>query len=68
MTRNEGIFLHESMPSDVGPEEHHDTEQNASHADQADSRQYESNRKRARVLVGVAILQLPIWGRLSSMF
>ena len=65
MTRNEGISLRESLPSDVGEQELHNTEQDASNLDQADSRRWESNRKRACVLVGSAILQLPIWGRLN---
>lgn len=64
MTRNEGISLRESLPSDIGGQERHDTEQDASNLDQADPRQWESNMKRACVLVGSAILQLPIWGML----
>lgn len=63
--RNEGISLREPLPPDVGGQEPQDTEQHAFNLDQADSRQWESNRKRACVLVGSAILQLPIWGRLS---
>ncbi|KAI9838846.1 MAG: hypothetical protein M1819_004053 [Sarea resinae] len=46
----------------VAEQQLHDTEQDASSIDQADSRQWESNRKRACVLVGCSILQLPIWG------
>jgi hypothetical protein len=65
MTRNESISLRESLPSDIGEQEPHNTEQDASNLEQANSRQWESNRKRACVLVGSAILQLPIWGRLS---
>jgi hypothetical protein len=42
----------------------HDLEEEAA-ADQIDSRQWESNRKMACVLMGNAILQLPIWGELS---
>lgn len=62
MVQNEGISLREPLPPDVGEQEPHDTEQNAFNLDQADSRLWESNRKRACVLVGSAILQLPIWG------
>lgn len=65
MTRNEDISLRESLPSGVGEQQPHDIEPEASNLDEADSRQWESHRKRACVLVGSAILQLPIWGRLS---
>jgi hypothetical protein len=34
--------------------------------DQADSRRLESNMKKASVLLGSAILQLPIWGMLIA--
>ncbi|MCJ1479723.1 hypothetical protein MMC13_008409 [Lambiella insularis] len=62
MARNEDISLRDSPRSDVGEPELHDAEQNVSNTDQANSRQWESNRRRACVLVGCAILQLPIWG------
>ncbi|MCJ1269319.1 hypothetical protein MMC22_009210 [Lobaria immixta] len=62
MIRNECISLREPLPPDVGEQEPHGTEQNAFNLDQADSRLWESNRNRASVLVGSAILQLPIWG------
>ena len=65
MTQNEGITLRESVPSDVSEQEPYDTENDAANLDQADSRLWESKRKRFCVLVGSAMLQLPIWGRLS---
>ena len=65
MSLNEDISLRESLPSDVGEQEAHNTLQDASNLDQADSRIWESKTKRACVLVGSAILQLPIWGRLK---
>ncbi|MCJ1225611.1 hypothetical protein MMC12_002260 [Toensbergia leucococca] len=62
MTRNQGISLRESLPSDSGEQEPYDAEQYVFNLDQADSSQRESNRKRACVLVGSGLLQLPIWG------
>ncbi|MCJ1410573.1 hypothetical protein MMC19_004659 [Ptychographa xylographoides] len=62
MASNESIALHDALPSDIGDQEPHDTEQPASNLDPADSRLLETNRKRACVLAGSAILQLPIWG------
>lgn len=61
MARNEDISLRESPPSDVREQEAQDIEQDVSNAD-AESRQWEPKRKRLSVLVGSAILQLPIWG------
>lgn len=61
MPRSETSSLEESRPSDVGEQEPQDIEQDVSNAD-AEPRQWESNRKRVSVLVGSAILQLPIWG------
>jgi len=66
-TNNESIPL-ESMPSDAREQEHnnHDPEQDAS-SDSNDSnvnpRRRKSDRTRHCVLVGSAILQLPIWGK-----
>ena len=65
MTRNEDIPLRETLASDVVEQAPNDLEQEVSNLDQADLRQRESSRKRARVLVGSAIVQLPIWGRLG---
>lgn len=62
MTQNESISLREL---DIGEQEPRIAEQDTSNIDQADSRQWESSRKRACVLMGSAILQLPIWGELS---
>jgi hypothetical protein len=64
MTRNEDIPLRES-PANVGEQESYDTEQDAFNLHQADSGKWESNRRRTCVLLGSAILQLPIWGTLS---
>jgi hypothetical protein len=47
MTQDEGISLHESLPSDVGKQEPRGTDEDASNLNQADSRQRESSRKRA---------------------
>ncbi len=68
MTRNESISFRDSLPSDIGEQEPHGTELDATDLDQADSRPLESNRKRFCVLVGSAMLQLPIWGRLSPTY
>jgi hypothetical protein len=62
MAENAANSLPDSRPE--GEQELHDLEQEVA-ADQIDSRQWESNRKMACVLVGNAMLQLPIWGKLS---
>lgn len=41
------------------------TDQDTSNLERADPRQWGSNRKRACVLMGSAVLQLPIWGTSS---
>ena len=64
MAQDGGISLRESRVPD-GQQEPHDIEQSAVTIDQADSRQWETKRKRACVLLGSSILQLPIWGRPS---
>jgi hypothetical protein len=66
MPQNEVISLHESVPPDAGEQVSQETEQDALSVDQGNSRQWESNWKRACVLVGSAILQLPIWGKINS--
>ncbi|KAG8526685.1 uncharacterized protein KY384_008114 [Bacidia gigantensis] len=58
----EVISLHESLPTEADGREIHIEEQDASSLDIANTRQYESNRKRACVLIGSTLLQLPIWG------
>lgn len=63
MAGNGDFPLHESVPLDVHDQEPNDSVQNAPQIEQADSRQWESNRKRACVLLGTTILQLPIWGK-----
>jgi hypothetical protein len=65
MAPNEDTPLRESAPLDVADQEPNYSEQNASELEEADSRQWESNRKRACVLLGTTILQLPIWGKLN---
>lgn len=61
MTSREGIVLREQEPSGFGEREL-DTERNESNFDEANASQWESNQKKLYVLVGSAILQLPIWG------
>ena len=58
MTETENISRQQSLPPA------RDTEQSPN-LDENDSRQWETHRKRACVLVGSAILQLSIWGRSS---
>ena len=65
MTRNEDTSRYESQSLGVGEQDSHDVEQDASTPDQADSRQRDSKRIRISVLVGSAILQLPIWGKMG---
>ncbi|CZR66521.1 related to monocarboxylate transporter 2 [Phialocephala subalpina] len=64
MSQTESISLrdHESLPSRISERELNNTNEDPSSLEQADSRQVESNRTRACVLVGNGILQLPIWG------
>lgn len=66
MTQDEHIPIQELSPpnrSIVGGQ-HQVNEQNVSSLDQADLRQWDSYKRRACVLAGSAILQLPIWGTL----
>jgi hypothetical protein len=65
MTSNEDISLSGLPPSDFRDQVLHNTEQDAFYLDQVNLRQQESNTKRAFVLAGSAILQLPIWGMLN---
>ena len=67
MTGMEGVSMREPRPSDAREQELRDTEY-AGDLDQIDSRLWESNRKRICVLVGSAMLQLPVWGELSPLF
>lgn len=63
MTQNEFFALRESLPSDARDQESHSSERNrSSPIDQGETRQLDSKGKRVCVLVGSAILQLPIWG------
>ena len=66
MAPNEDIALRESRPSGLELDtDSHDTEQNMASHSQSDMRQWESKRKRASVLAGSAISQLPIWGKFT---
>jgi hypothetical protein len=62
MPQSESISLHELQPSNNREQDISDTDQDAFHLEQAGSGQLESKKTRARVLLGSAILQLPIWG------
>lgn len=63
MAQTEDISLSESLALDVGDSDvHNGRDGEVSNEDLTDSRQNESSRKRACVLVGSAMLQLPIWG------
>ena len=64
MTGNESVSFREPRPSGAAEQELRNTE-DAIDLDQVDSRLAESNRKRICVLVGSAMLQLPVWGGLS---
>lgn len=68
MTRNEDIALPEVRVTDSNNRQSQNvepqvTEQHISDADQTSARQWESYRKRASVLVGSSLSQLPIWGK-----
>ncbi|KFY33007.1 hypothetical protein V495_08525 [Pseudogymnoascus sp. VKM F-4514 (FW-929)] len=64
MAQGEGVSLQErpSPNLNTGEHESRDTDEDVFNVNQANLRYSESNRKRACVLVGSAILQLPIWG------
>ncbi|KAI0132149.1 major facilitator superfamily domain-containing protein [Xylariales sp. AK1849] len=62
MASHESISLRETSPPDMHLQQSQNTEHDAPSLHQADARQWESNRKKACVLLGTAILQLPIWG------
>ena len=62
MARDEDIALHELQVTNSEPEGLDIEQQSAVTIDQADSRQWETKRKRACVLLGSSLLQLPIWG------
>jgi len=66
MAPSENIFLRESMPPSVHEPDRTDAEQDTFDIGQDDWSQWESHRKRAYVLVGSAVLQMPIWGKLIS--
>jgi hypothetical protein len=63
MSQHDTIALREVRSSDVSEQHILDAEQDAINIEQAEIRQAESKRQRASVLLGNALLQLPIWGR-----
>ena len=65
MSQNADIYLQEEPPAGHGSPRLSGTEHDVPNFDQLDSRQWESHRKRACVLIGSAILQLPIWGKFN---
>ena len=62
MVQNETISLRQSLPPSAGEQELQDVESDSSSPNQPNSRQRESKVTRIYVLLGSAILQLPIWG------
>ena len=68
MAHNENISLRESLPPDAGEQGPQNVDQNAFIPNQANLRERESKTTRLCVLVGSAILQLPIWGTLNPIF
>jgi hypothetical protein len=66
MTRNENVALREALPLGASEQQQPSHPEQDVSNDQSDLRQRESNTKRACVLLGSAISQLPIWGRLNS--
>jgi hypothetical protein len=65
MARNEDIILQEPASSAAGEQETQGPEQDALSLEQAEEREWESHWRRGCVLLGNALLQLPIWGRPS---
>ncbi|KAL5322057.1 hypothetical protein ACEPPN_010026 [Leptodophora sp. 'Broadleaf-Isolate-01'] len=63
-SRTDNMALRISQQSGVSEQVPHvtDLEPDAAALEQAEFRQWESKRKRASVLIGSAIIQLPIWG------
>lgn len=62
MREREQIALQESQATTNGNQDGSDVEQTVFDAEQAGSRQIESQRTKLFVLIGSGILQLPIWG------
>jgi hypothetical protein len=60
-----GIVLRESLAQVARDGEPHTTDRETSTSHQGDLRERESNVQKARVLLGSAILQLPIWGKIG---
>lgn len=71
MARNGGTSFRDPQPLNVALEERdsevYDLGEDVSNPVQDNPRRWESSRKRAWVLVGSALLQLPIWGWLTSL-
>jgi hypothetical protein len=64
MASNESIALRESLPPEVPEQEPRRDPRVIPNINRRDSTRWDSNMKKAFVLIGSAILQLPIWGRL----
>ena len=67
MSRTDAVSLRDRLTPEIAEQQSPEAEDDVSHFGQADSRQWESHRKRASVLLGSAILQLPIWGNPKSL-
>lgn len=66
MARDEDISLHESIAPSVGGLDLRDAEQDVPQDETVEPRQQDSRKTRALVLLGSSILQLPIWGELTT--
>ncbi|KAI1081606.1 major facilitator superfamily domain-containing protein [Whalleya microplaca] len=62
MARDEDISVQEAQSPEVSEREQRDIELDAPNLGHAESSPWMPNRKRACVLLGSAILQMPIWG------
>ncbi|KAG0651688.1 Monocarboxylate transporter 12 [Hyphodiscus hymeniophilus] len=62
MSSTDAISLRDRLPPNITEQDPPEAEEDAPNLGQAESRQWESHRKRASVLLGSAVLQLPIWG------
>lgn len=63
MPQNETISLRQTTPSSLGELEVQAEEHRSIGHDQTDQRRNGSKTKRACVLIGSGIIQLPIWGK-----
>lgn len=67
MAGDSEIALRELSSSDSPGQSQTNTEQDGIAAE-ADAREWESKKKRAMVIVGSGLLQLPIWGMILNSF